>query len=708
MTIHVFVGAGPANLHRALKIRRMDPDAKIVIVDKRLRPDSRDIDRVQARANIFRFENEVVTERLIADGVDSEALAPLTYDRDFSVPQGFQHHDDRVFSDKRFTQIQIRDLQLLLLQTLDRLGEPPLLLNQNVSTDSYAATKEGVLHLLEEHAAELGDLGAGELDIKIHAATGGLRDDDKKDSIVYPDKATQYMGETSPDVEAMPLVPTHGTTTFFIKDPETGASLLSCEQLEAAQRSLDATEWRKTLADYGWNLVRPPRIRVFYANDVLYIGAEIPVAMEEHSMQPRDYEHIVTEYTRAIAGLVFPSLRDQIAELPVNTYLRSRFATARGERGQVLTTTPPETVAWEAAERPVNIQIFNHGDSRYLPHYQTGSGFVTAFLQNEAYAEIYGQKTFSDLFAWAKEHGIIQDRVDESEVRLQYVRLISQSDDDITDEKILRVFKDELFMARSRDIIDENKEKVGRYFNALHSQALENLPSRFDDFLASYNKHQKCHIKKEELAGLDQRVVILQMLKTNNTGFLHEVLPWLLNKDFSHVDDKKILHIRDMHLLDLERNLPEIEQLEEVRKESTERLLTPRLVQTSPILAMEHEQLQDVIAKIADDFATNKALHHRANIFAFFIKGVHSDTIHAFVKELRAIHASSMPSPEDSPEHIRQHARQREEQLKYRFIEAVQKFQDKLEAGHSRRTLAELHKVMEAEFPTPSLRNIVL
>ncbi|WP_133128557.1 hypothetical protein [Legionella nagasakiensis] len=684
MTVHVFVGAGPANLHRALKIRRMSPDAKIVIVDNRLRPDLRDIDRVRARANIFRFENDVVTEHLIADGVNREALARLTYDRDFSVPQGFQHHDDRVFSDKRFTQIQIRDLQLLLLQTLDQLGEPPLLLNRNVSTDSFTATKEGVLHLLEEHAAELGGLGEGELDIQIHAATGGLRDDDKKDSIIYPDKATQYLRESSPDVEAMPLVPTHGTATFFINDPQSGTPLLTCEQLEAAQCSLDATEWRDILAAYGWKLVRPPRIRVFYANDVLYIGAEIPVSMEEHSMQPRDFEYIVADYTRAIAGLVFPSLRDQIAELPVNAYLRSRFATARGERGQVLTTTQPETVSWEAVERPVNIQIFNHGDSRYLPHYQTGSGFVTAFLQNEAYAEIYGQRTFSDLFTWAQEHGIIQRDVDESDVHLQYVRLISQSDDDITDEKILRVFKDELFMARSRDIIDENKEKVGRYFNALHSQAVENLPSRFDDFLASYNKHQKCHIKKEELAGLDQRVVILQMLKTNNADFLREVLPWLLNKDFSHVDDKKILHIRDMHLLDLERNLPEIERLQEIRTECTERLLSPLLPQTKPIMAMEHEPLRETIAKIAHHFATNKALHHRANIFAFFIKGVHSDTIHAFVKELRAMNESFVSSPE---------------QLKYRFIEALQAFKTKLEAGHSRRTLAELDKVMKMEFP---------
>ena len=110
MTIHVFVGVGPANLHRALKIQKIDPKAKLVFIDDRINEAQREIDREPARANIFRFETEDVTDKLIQDGVRAEDLEPLIYKREFSVAKGFQEGDDRVFSNKPFTQIQIRDL----------------------------------------------------------------------------------------------------------------------------------------------------------------------------------------------------------------------------------------------------------------------------------------------------------------------------------------------------------------------------------------------------------------------------------------------------------------------------------------------------------------------------------------------------------------------------------------------------------------------
>ena len=64
--IHVFLGAGPGNLHRALALRNIDPDAKFVFIDKRLQPDNPDerIERDRSRANIFRFETDEVTQLL--------------------------------------------------------------------------------------------------------------------------------------------------------------------------------------------------------------------------------------------------------------------------------------------------------------------------------------------------------------------------------------------------------------------------------------------------------------------------------------------------------------------------------------------------------------------------------------------------------------------------------------------------------------------
>ncbi len=168
MTIHVFVGAGPANLHRALKVKKIDPNAQIVFIDNRLRPETRDIDRERARANIFRFENNVVTESLIADGVDRREFAALTYERDFSVAQGFQSGDDTVFSANRFTQIQIRDLQLLLLKTLDRLpGPKPVLLSDKIDVDSFDLIEKSVADILHAHQQDV-SLGDETPNIQIH------------------------------------------------------------------------------------------------------------------------------------------------------------------------------------------------------------------------------------------------------------------------------------------------------------------------------------------------------------------------------------------------------------------------------------------------------------------------------------------------------------------------------------------------------------
>ena len=392
-------------------------------------------------------------------------------------------------------------------------------------------------------------------------ATGALQDNTKKAAIIFPDKASHQVKNATSDVAAMTTTPVHGTVTFFIKDPTTGEQLVSCEDLEKNQRSLDLTYWRRPLEEHGWYLVRPPRIRVFYANDVLYIGAEIPAHMM--AMDEKDYADAVTHYTRTIAGLVFPDIA--ISQLPVNPHLRSRFPTVRGERGEVLSASHASKMQWGEGERAANIAVFNHGDSRYLPHYQTGSGFVTGFLANDAYADVYRHKTFHDLFDWASEHQHVSRHLSEEKIRTQYRRVVAQGGEDPTEEKMLQAFQSELFMALSRDIIDENKKKVGRYLNAIHTQALDGLAGYFDSVVSFYNRNNPnklVGLTAEQFTGMDKRIVIMEMLRTNNVGFLREVLPQLLNKDFTGLSDDKILHIRDMHILDYENNLSNIDNVD--------------------------------------------------------------------------------------------------------------------------------------------------
>ncbi|MGQ3888642.1 hypothetical protein ACQUW5_06365 [Legionella sp. CNM-1927-20] len=536
MPIHVFVGAGPANLHRALKVRKLDPSAQIIILDRHLNPKNHSLDREKSRANIFRFERDDVTDKLIADGLDKQALDKLIHERKFSVAQGFQQGDDSVFAAKSFSQIQIRDLQQILLDTLWQQDNIKLIA-QNLNLNEPIS--EQVIDILKH-------LKLTDSDIQIHVATGALQGDAQRHEIIYPDKKTYQMENTTPDVEAMPVVPVHGTTTFFIKD-QYNREIISCDTLERHQRSLDLTPWQEPLKKFGWNLVRPPRIRVFYANDILYIGAEIPISMMS-IINKKEFEKKVADYTRKIAELVFPDL--PIQDLKANDVLRSRFPTGRGESGQVISSATVDLPNQQKA----NITIFNNGDSRYLPHYQTGSGFVTGFLQNEIYAEIYQHQTLKDLFEWAKERNHIDKKKGFDQFKKQYEQLTDTQDETIN----LRVFQQELYVALTRDIIEENKKKVGRYFNALHQQTLTLMPKHFDEFFNEFKKHSLTPpvLPLKFTTEADKVVAILAMLKSDNIDFLRGILPRLLNDNISILTNNQLLSLRNAYLDDLKRNLP--------------------------------------------------------------------------------------------------------------------------------------------------------
>lgn len=566
--IHVFVGVGPANLHRALALRKVDPEAKFIFVDKRLNLKGNEprLNRYRARANIFRFETDEVTKLLIQEGVDPYDMSPLIFEREFDpvTSQGrtakkpvFQMGDEQVFSAKPFTQIQIRDLQLLLLQSIEKnSGENSLLFLPEDLPEPFTDHARFILALVENEERFSSWFKGNKNEkqnIHIHVATGALSGDEEKDEIIYSDQ-TQASGpthdqHTTADVSRMTVTPTHGTVTFKI-DP----SFL--ETLRDNQVSLDDTEWQKNLKSFGWNLIRPPRIRVFYTNDILYIGAEVPHSM--YSLEQKHvYEQEVTAYTRRIAKLVFPNLHAKIQELPVNTRLRSRFPTQRGQRGEVLKMEPRTSERGKLTRQ--NITTYYHGDSRYLPHYQTGSGFITAFLENELYVAIYQYKSIDSLLTWLYEQADtpgIEDQYTKEQVIHQYSQDIPLgATEELKEQYALEAFKAELFKQRSLDIIEKNQEKVGRYLNALNTQTLAILSGNYQDLINSYNAHTKSAFPKIVLNKLDSKFVVIALLKLGNIVFLREQMPQLLNIDFDSVDDKQLIHLRNMLVKDLQFSL---------------------------------------------------------------------------------------------------------------------------------------------------------
>ncbi|STX50883.1 Uncharacterised protein [Legionella busanensis] len=505
-----------------------------------------------------------MTEKLIDNGIDKQALDKLMHERRFSVAQGFQQGDDSVFAAKPFSQIQIRDLQQILLDTLWEQGNIRLL-NRNL--DLNESITDQVLNLIE-------DFQLTDNDIQIHVATGVLRGNSKRHEIIYPDQKTYQMDNATPDVAAMPVVPVHGTTTFFIKN-EFDREIISCNTLEQNQRSLDLTPWQEPLKQFGWNLIRPPRIRVFYANDILYIGAEIPISMM--SLDDAFFIPKIADYIRQIAKLVFPTL--PIDSLEANEVLRSRFPTGRGESGQVISST---TIDLDNPQK-LNVIIFNNGDSRYLPHYQTGSGFVTGFLQNEIYAEIYQHQTLKALFEWAYEKKNIDKTIDFEKFREQYQRLTKTQDETI----ILRAAQQELYMALTRDVIEENKNKVGRYFNAIHQQTLFLMPEYFNEFLHEFRKYHPTSaiLPLNFTQESDKTIAILAMLKLGNPNFLRAILPRFLNDDISGIKDEQLLNLSKAYLDDLLRNSPSaVEELNNFERK-TEFLVKLNKLNFTEILA---------------------------------------------------------------------------------------------------------------------------
>jgi len=687
-TVHVFIGAGPANLHRALVIQKNAPDARFIFVDDRFKLDNNAprynkdlINREKARANIFRFETDEVTRLLIDEGVKAEEMSALSFERDF-VPKDknkkpvFQRGDDHVFSNKPFTQIQIRDLQLLLLKSIEDNSKdnPPLFFKKKFDEP----ITEQVLTLIAENSSILA-IEPNKNTVHIHVATGALTADDstlvsfdgKKvlgtlandgktviapdstivgtfnekgilhdpkelkilfktkaeftDSIIYPNQTNIPFDVSedhfTADVARMTVTPTHGTVTFKILPNNA-----QCETLRSNQISLDEAPWQDPLKEFGWNLMRPPRIRVFYSNDILYIGAEIPARMMNEK-DNNEYEKQVTQYTRKIAQLVFPQMQQKIGELPVNEHLRSRFPTQRGQRGQVLTIERTDPQSGNLL--PNNVTTFYHGDSRYLPHYQTGSGFITAFLENELYATIYKQKNMEDLLGWVRKQREDKEAIEEiEEIEEDWVHdshpdkevnksldlkntllnkreIINQYAKDLPlnstlhqkTSYALEAFKADLFKQCSLEIIEQNQEKVGRYLNALNAQLLDSLSQQNKTLITRYNQCHHLDLKDEDFSQANPKHLAIVLLSTGNAAFLREQMPRLLNIDFNGLEDSKLLHLRDSLVKDFKYSLMVDEM---AKRESDPHKLSQNYVNFSKMREMQgiEEQLEAINSKL--------------------------------------------------------------------------------------------------------------
>lgn len=654
MTSHVYIGAGPTGLTAILSLIRQEKIAatrehrepnfeNILLVDNRLILDGGDVrfDRARARSNIFRFTTDY-TQKLFDLGIAPTDFDKLSHRRNFE-DRNFQANDDNVFGRKAYDQIQIRDLQQLLIEAIIR---------ESGGQVKFAKEKiEGKLNEEAEVRQQLAKVIPASYqadDVELHIATGALRDDVESASLLYPsqmDSGTKR--EPSPDTVGMPVTPEHGTQTFQLPGNFKQNNRLRAE-LAKSQVSLDDTQWQSALAAQGWNLNRPPRVRIFFANDILYIGTEVPQSFKDLAGQDRKdggtrYKQAIQDYTKTIASLVFSGLKVNVDGALKSTYgvlsgaeltpvQHAQFNTARGERGVVLQTFANPNVA---AEVRGQIRVHHGGDRRYLPHYQTGSGFVTAFVVNLLEEDIYSKSSFEELIAWAKENGHLDKETEIAKIKAQYAKFTGSSNEQVQ----FLAFRDELFTTVSRDIINENKQKVQKYFLGLQKQSLD---------LIAKNMVQ-IHGGSEPMSPIQ----VIDHLKKCPCQEAIELIRPTINQEMGQLTDEQVLEIRDVFVKNSIRTFT---------------------------LAFDDAVTEQALDKLINNFDKASDLHVRKNaigsIGSFFgVKGKYSDDIKKFEKLLKQIKsdlANKTIAVDDA---------------KSQLADAVDEFQEVLIKGNSQRTL---------------------
>lgn len=625
MLIHVFVGAGPANLHLAVKIATSEPESKIVFFDKRLKLISEaltfDARLENPRANIFFFDEEFI-QKLIADGLNQRDMQTWAMARRLNR----QGTLDNVPS-LQYRQIQIQDIQHLCLKALaSHCREKPQVISKALNADSFESLEEEVMAILAKSNYKW--FNGPTPTIKIHVATGAFSD--TKDSITYPPPT---------------VTPSHGTATFSTlssKSREYSNLALNKIELNQFEQLFEHTvflrNWFLTLKQFKWTLPRPPSIRVFFAHDILYLGVEIPASMM--ALNEENYKKAINKYTRAIGRSIFPDL--DMDSLPLESY--SRFLTIRGENGRVLSMPHrtekqieiDDTTHTLAAE----VQVFSHGDYRYRPHYQTASGFVVAASENWVYDDVYSRYSFDQLYTWAFNHHFINES--KATIRGRYSKLLkSDANDKASEERLLKTFQAELYIACSRDLIEENKSKVDAYLFELDSAAIHNLPfSDISYLLETFNRHDPHYpFERHEFRTIPNwSIIFMHILKLNNIGFLRETLAQLMNVDVTLEDNQHLLLLRDRYLIHFQEVgsklgifPPSLESEQEMHSQCE--IALKFHLQMTQLSDLSDAEFKEKKRNFINEFSSGKVIHQHT-FFAPF-SGKHSREIKNLVAAIK-------------------------------------------------------------------------
>lgn len=603
-SIHILIGSGPANLDRLAHIFELDKDAYCIVVDSRFidAPERKgSFDREKARANIFALPEQAVCQRMYERGIDIHDSARF---RVFEDKARQRHDADFLPHRSRINQIPIRDLQESYLSTLSaKYGKQIQFIQYRIPDDfEDPSVRDASLNDICSIAQIGEDLEAlkRRTQISVHVATGALDEEKQADAITYPTCLTPYVRGVSIDTETMLEVQEHGTQTYlfpdslsfeqlaseseesvfaeicrgmipsstsaralFVESAEDGSKKMDkilhkalLDRLEDEQVSLDDTLWQHLLREQGWQLSRPPRIRIFMS-DHLYIGTEVPRWSKEDKA---GYNRRVEQFTSSILRLVFPNFGKLLFSAGALTpYQTGQFDTRRGEKGRGLVNDD-------------RIKVFHHGDRRYLPHYQTGTGFVTAFRCNQLYFDIYSKLSLETLY----EFGVSQKAIDPNvksfeELRSEYYVLSGTEDE----SAVLQMMQDELYAILTRDVINANKESVDKYYLALFKQSLEvaiedlhfKLPLSMRQKLDAFNENLQlihrpsddfyANIKPEDIwkyiercRQLFQKLVALEYLKTLDKDELAQELKLIVNEEHIDLSDDTNFHFVQTFLLD--------------------------------------------------------------------------------------------------------------------------------------------------------------
>ncbi len=227
-----------------------------------------------------------------------------------------------------------------------------------------------------------------------------------------------------------------------------------------------------------------------------------------------------------------------------------------------------------------------------------------------------------------------------------------------------------------------------------------------------YNQYHDTLLTPNQFAHIDKKIAIIEMLRSENIDFLREMLPHMLNQDFSKMEPQQLKHHRDMNLKDYERVVGYQSSDEKRRinvqdnRNQCENIL--KNLRVSPTLnfdttkaelaidKMDFDSLYFAVYSMEQAFKKENAAHlyrHGNPLLSrLFIPGKHSRLIKEFVDKLNRIWLNA-PHMELSA-------------FKKEVNQVLSEFQKKLTDGNSIRTAAFLDHQMKEQFK-PSFKHAI-